>query len=189
MTAPCLTCVDTTQWETWLTQNGDTSTGIWLRLAKKGAGQPTLTYEQALQSALCHGWIDARKQTESDEYWLQRFTPRTAKSLWSQLNKERAEALIAAGRMLPSGMREIEKAKEDGRWAAAYTSPGNSTVPDDLQAALDANPKASAFFATLNSRNRYAILFRIQNAKKPATRARKIEEFVDMLVRGETVHP
>lgn len=189
MTEPRLTFLDQNEWENWLTQNGDTSAGIWLRLAKKGAGQPTLTYEQALESALCHGWIDGQKQTESDECWLQRFTRRSAKSLWSRLNRDRAEALIAAGKMLPSGMREIEKAKEDGRWEAAYTSASNSVVPDDLQAALDANPKASAFFATLNGRNRYAVLFRIQNAKKAATRARKIEEFIGMLNRGETIHP
>ena len=189
MTEPRLTFLDQKEWENWLTENGGTSTAIWLRLAKKGAGQPTLTYEQALESALCHGWIDGQKQTESDEYWLQRFTRRSAKSIWSKLNKDRAKALIAAGRMLPSGMREIEKAKEDGRWEAAYTSASNSVVPKDLQAALDVNPKARSFFATLNSRNRYAILFRIQNAKKPATRARKIEEFIGMLNRGETIHP
>ncbi len=189
MTEPRLTFVDQKEWETWLTQNGGTSTGIWLRLAKKGAGQPTVTYEQALESALCHGWIDGKKQTESDATWLQRFTPRSAKSIWSRLNKERAEALIAAGRMRPPGMREIEKAKQDGRWDAAYTSASNSVVPADLQAALDAHPKASAFFATLSGRNRYAILFRIQNAKMPATRVRKIEEFIGMLNRGETIHP
>lgn len=189
MTEPRLTFLDQREWENWLAQNSGTSAGIWLRLAKKGARQPTLTYAEALESALCHGWIDGQKQTENEEYWLQRFTRRSARSIWSQLNKERAEALIAAGRMLPSGMREIEKAKEDGRWEAAYASVSNSVVPGDLQAALDANPKASAFFAALNSRNRYAILFRIQNAKKPATRARKIDEFVGMLNRGETIYP
>jgi uncharacterized protein YdeI (YjbR/CyaY-like superfamily) len=189
MTEPRLTFLDQHEWENWLMQNGDSSTGVWLRLAKKGAGKSTLSYEEALESALCHGWIDGQKQTESDEYWLQRFTRRSAKSIWSRLNRDRAEALIAAGRMCPSGMREIEKAKADGRWEAAYASASNSVVPDDLQAALDANPKASAFFATLNARNRYAILFRIQNAKKPATRARKIEEFIDRLNRGEAIHP
>jgi uncharacterized protein YdeI (YjbR/CyaY-like superfamily) len=189
MTEPRLTFLDQHEWENWLMQNGDSSTGVWLRLAKKGARKPTLSYEQALESALCHGWIDGQKQTESDEYWLQRFTRRSAKSIWSRLNRDRAEALIAAGRMCPPGMREIEKAKADGRWEAAYASASNSVVPDDLQAALDANPKASAFFATLNARNRYAILFRIQNAKKPATRARKIEEFIVRLNRGEAIHP
>ena len=189
MTEPCLTFLNQNVWENWLAQNGETSSGIWLRLAKKGAKQPTLTYAEAVESALCHGWIDGQKQAESDEYWLQRFTRRSAKSIWSKLNKDRAEALIAAGRMLPAGMREIEKARADGRWEAAYSSPSNSVVPDDLQAALDANPKARAFFATLNGRNRYAILFRIENAKKAETRARKIEEFIGMLSRGETIHP
>ena len=189
MTEPGLTFRDRNEWENWLARNGGTSTGVWLRLAKKGARQPTLTYEQAVESALCHGWIDGQKRTESEDYWLQRFTRRSAKSIWSRLNRDRADALVAAGRMLPAGMREIEKAKEDGRWEAAYASPSNSVVPDDLQTALDANPKARAFFATLNARNRYAILFRIQNAKKPTTRIRKIEEFIGMLARGETIHP
>jgi uncharacterized protein YdeI (YjbR/CyaY-like superfamily) len=189
MTEPCLTFLDQQEWENWLTQNGATSTGIWLCLATKGAGQPTLTYAQALESALCHGWIDGQKQAESKEYWLQRFTRRSTRSIWSRLNRDRAEALIAAGRMLPAGMREIERARQDGRWEAAYTSAGNSVVPDDLQAALDASPRARAFFATLNGQNRYAILFRLQNAKRPATRVRKIEEFIGMLDRGETIHP
>ncbi|VVE29606.1 bacteriocin-protection protein [Pandoraea iniqua] len=189
MTEPRLTFLDQNEWEHWLTQNGDTSAGIWLRFAKKGAGRPTVTYEQALESALCHGWIDGQKQSEGAEYWLQRFTRRTPKSIWSKINTARAETLIAAGKMLPAGMHEIEKAKADGRWEAAYTSARNSVVPDDLQAALDANPKASACFATLSGQNRYAILFRIQNVKKPATRARKIEEFIGMLSRGETIHP
>ncbi len=189
MTECTLTFASQIEWESWLGENGSTSTGAWLRLAKKGTGQRTVTYEQALESALCHGWIDGQKRAGNDQYWLQRFTPRTAKSLWSQLNKDRAEALIAAGRMRPRGMSEIEKARRDGRWNAAYTSASNSTVPDDLQAALDANPGAKKFFATLNSRNRYAILYRIQNAKRPETRARKIGEFIDMLLRGETFHP
>lgn len=188
MTESHLTFATQDEWENWLAQNGGTSTGIWLRLAKKGAKQPTLTYAQALESALCYGWIDGQKQAEGEEYWLQRFTRRSAKSIWSKLNKDKAEALIGAGRMRPPGMQEIEKAKKDGRWEKAYASASNATVPDDLQAALDANPDARAFFATLNSRNRYAILFRIQNAKKPETRARKIAEFIDMLKRGETFH-
>ncbi|WP_116140177.1 YdeI/OmpD-associated family protein [Trinickia diaoshuihuensis] len=188
MTEPRLTFLDQNEWENWLRLNGGASAAIWLRFAKKGAGQKTLTYEQALESALCHGWIDGQKQTENEAYWLQRFTRRSAKSSWSRLNRDRAEALIRAGRMLDSGMREIEKAKADGRWEAAYTSPSNSVVPEDLQAALDANPTASAFFATLSGRNRYAILFRLQNVKRPETRARKIEEFIGMLDRGETIH-
>ncbi|MBB1630209.1 YdeI family protein [Cupriavidus sp. UME77] len=189
MTECALTFTSQAEWESWLGQNGGTSTGAWLRLAKKGTEQRTVTYEQALESALCYGWIDGQKQAESEKYWLQRFTPRSAKSIWSKLNKDRAEALIAAGRMRPPGLCEIEKARKDGRWKAAYTSASHSIVPDDLQVALDANPKAKKFFATLNSRNRYAILFRVQNAKKPETRARKIEEFVNMLNRGETFYP
>ncbi|WP_296224103.1 YdeI/OmpD-associated family protein [Ralstonia sp. UBA689] len=189
MTERALTFISQTEWESWLGQHGSTSTGAWLRLAKKGTEPPTVTYEQALESALCHGWIDGQKQAENEKYWLQRFTPRSAKSIWSKRNKDKAEALIAAGRMRPPGMREIEKARKDGRWEAAYTSASNSIVPDDLQAALDANPGAKTFFAALNSRNRYAILFRLQHAKKPETRARKIEEFVNMLNRGETFHP
>ena len=184
-----LTFATQSEWENWLAHNEGTSTGAWLRLAKKRSKQPTLTYAQALESALCYGWIDGQKQAESEEYWLQRFTRRSAKSIWSKLNKDKAEALIAAGRMRPPGMQEIERAKKDGRWEMAYTSASNSTVPDDLQVALDANPEARTFFAALNSRNRYAILFRIQNAKKPETRARKIEEFVGMLNRGETFYP
>ena len=189
MTEGALTFASQAEWESWLGQNGGTSTGAWLRLAKKGAGQRTVSYEEAVESALCHGWIDGQKKAESEQYWLQRFTPRSAKSIWSKINKDKAEALIVAGRMRRAGLREIEKAKQDGRWEAAYTSASNAIVPDDLQAALDANPKAAKFFATLNSRNRYAILFRIQNARKPETRARKIAEFIDMLKRGETFHP
>ncbi|CAR54370.1 YdeI/OmpD-associated family protein [Burkholderia cenocepacia] len=189
MTECALTFASQAEWESWLGQNGGTSTGVWLRLAKKGVEQRTVTYEQAVESALCHGWIDGQKKAESGQYWLQRFSPRSAKSIWSKINKDKAEALIAAGRMQPSGLSEIDRARKDGRWEAAYTSASNSIVPDDLQAALDANPKAAKFFATLNSRNRYAILFRIQNAKKPETRARKIAEFIDMLKRGETFHP
>jgi uncharacterized protein YdeI (YjbR/CyaY-like superfamily) len=177
------------EWENWLMQNGGTSAGVWLRLAKKGAAQPTLTYEQALQVALCYGWIDGKKQAESEQYWLQRFTRRSSTSIWSRLNRERVEALIAMGKMRAPGIKAVDDAKKDGRWDAAYASASNAVVPDDLVAALDANPEAKAFFATLNSRNRYAILFRVQNAKKSATRARKIEEFVAMLSRGITLHP
>jgi uncharacterized protein YdeI (YjbR/CyaY-like superfamily) len=189
MTESPLTFATQAEWEEWLVQNEGTSTGTWLRLAKKGTEQSTLTYAQALESALCFGWIDGQKQAECEEYWLQRFTRRTAKSAWSRINTEKAEALIAASKMRSSGMLEIERAKKDGRWERAYTSASNSTVPDDFQAALDDNPEAKAFFATLKSNNRYAILYRLQNAKKPETRARKIQEFVDMLKRGETFHP
>jgi uncharacterized protein YdeI (YjbR/CyaY-like superfamily) len=158
-------------------------------LAKKSAEQPTVSYAKALESALCYGWIDGQKQAETEHYWLQRFTPRTAKSIWSKINKEKAEKLVASGRMREAGMQEINRARQDGRWDAAYASASNSTVPEDLQRALDANPKAAKFFATLNSKNRYAILFRIQNVKKAETRIRKIAQFIEMLSNGETIHP
>jgi uncharacterized protein YdeI (YjbR/CyaY-like superfamily) len=189
MTDPRLTFASQEEWETWLERNGNSSSGAWLRLAKKSADQPTVSYAQAVESALCYGWIDGQKQTESEHYWLQRFTPRTAKSMWSKINKEKAEALVASGRIRPGGMLEIHRAKQDGRWDAAYTSARRSTVPNDLQHALDANPKAKKIFATLNSKNRYAILFRVQNAKKPETRARKIAQFIEMLSNGNTLHP
>ncbi len=189
MTDTKLTFANQEEWETWLDHHGGSSSGAWLRLAKKSAGQPTVSYAQALESALCFGWIDGQKQAENDHYWLQRFTPRTARSIWSKINKEKAEALVASGRMRPAGMREIDRAKQDGRWDAAYASASNSTVPEDLQRALDAHPEAKTFFATLNSKNRYAILFRVQNAKKPETRARKIAQFIEMLSKGETLHP
>ena len=189
MSEPRLTFATQSEWEAWLEAHGRTSTGVWLRLAKKAAEQPTVTYAQALEVALCHGWIDGQKRSEGEHHWLQRFTPRTARSIWSKINKEKAEALIAAKRMRPAGLAEIERAKRDGRWEAAYASASASTVPDDLQQALDACPKAKAFFETLDARNRYAVLFRIQNVKKAETRARKIARFIEMLSAGEKLHP
>ncbi len=176
-------------WEAWLGSNGEVVTAVWLRIAKKSAEQPTITYAQALEGALCYGWIDGQKQKEGEHYWLQRFTPRTARSIWSKINKANAEALMLAGRMRPTGIREINRAKQDGRWEAAYSSASASTVPDDFQRALDSNPSAKQFFATLNSQNRYAVLFRIQNVKRAETRARKIAQFIEMLNRGEKIHP
>lgn len=189
MSDPTLTFRTQAEWDAWLELNGSAATGVWLRLAKKTAPQATLSYADALESALCHGWVDGQKQAESEHHWLQRFTPRTARSIWSRINKAKAEALIAAGRMRPSGLREIDRAKQDGRWDAAYASASTSTIPGDFQHALDANKKAKAFFATLDSQNRYSILFRIQNVKKAETRARKIAQFVAMLGRGEKLHP
>lgn len=189
MTDPVLTFTSQAEWESWLDRNGSTVPGAWLRLAKKSAEQTTVSYAQALESALCHGWIDGKKQAESEHYWLQRFTPRTAKSIWSRINKAKAETLIAAGRMRPAGLLAIDRAKQDGRWDAAYASASASTIPDDLQQALDANPKAKAFYATLNSQNRYAILFRIQTVKKAETRVKKIAQFIDMLNNGEKLYP
>jgi len=184
-----ITFANQEDWEAWLSSNGEIVTGVWLRIAKKSAEQPTLTYAQALEGAICYGWIDGQKQAESEHYWLQRFTPRTTKSIWSKINKARAEALISAGRMQSTGLREINRAKQDGRWEAAYSSASTSTVPDDLQQALNRNPKAKKFFATLNSQNRYAILFRIQNVKRAETRARKISQYIDMLNNGEKIRP
>jgi uncharacterized protein YdeI (YjbR/CyaY-like superfamily) len=184
-----LTFTSQAEWEAWLERNGSASTGAWLRLAKKAASHLTVSYAEALESALCHGWIDGQKRAESEHYWLQRFTPRTTRSIWSRINNEKAESLVSAGRMHPAGLREIARAKQDGRWDAAYSSASTSTIPDDLQQALDANQKARAFFATLNSQNRYAILFRIQNVKKAETRAAKIARFVEMLANGEKLHP
>lgn len=184
-----LDCASQQEWEDWLQANGNSSPGVWLRLGKKSSGRCDLSYAQALDSALCFGWIDGQKRAGSDQYWLQRFSPRRARSIWSKINVEKAKALEAAGRMRPAGLQEIAKARADGRWERAYASASSATVPEDLQSALDADPKAKAFFATLNSQNRYAILFRIQNVKKAETRARKIAQFVAMLSRGEKLHP
>lgn len=189
MSDPTLTVTNQAEWESWLELNGSAVTGVWLRLAKKTADQQTVSYAEAVESALCHGWIDGQKKAESEHYWLQRFTPRTAKSIWSKINKAKAEALISAGRMQAAGMRQIDRAKQDGRWDTAYSSASTSTIPEDFQRALDANKKAKAFFATLNSQNRYAILFRIQNSKKAETRAKKIAQFIEMLAHGEKLHP
>ena len=182
-------CATQDEWEAWLEYNGASSAGVWLRLAKKSSSHVGLTYAQALDSALCFGWIDGQKQALDEQFWLQRFSPRTSRSIWSKINTEKAQSLEKAGRMRPAGLSEIARAKADGRWARAYTSSGNSTVPEDLKLALDANPEARAFFDALNRQNRYAILFRIQNVKKAETRARKIAQFVAMLAMGERPHP
>jgi uncharacterized protein YdeI (YjbR/CyaY-like superfamily) len=176
-------------WEAWLREHHDTAPGVWIRFARKGAGVPTVTYMEALHAALCFGWIDGQARGLDDAFYLQRFTPRRARSIWSKRNRDFATALIESGRMQPAGLREVERAKADGRWDAAYDAPSTATVPDDLQAALDANPAAAEFFAGLSSQNRYAVLHRIQTAKRPETRARRIEKFVAMLAAGETLHP
>jgi uncharacterized protein YdeI (YjbR/CyaY-like superfamily) len=176
-------------WENWLSQNHDQLTSAWLRLAKKGSEIRSLTYAEALESALCFGWIDAQKKPESASAWLQRFTPRGKRSIWSKINRQKATALMECGRMRESGLQEVLRARQDGRWGRAYDSPRNAQVPEDFQAALDKNAKARAFFATLESRNRYAILFRIQTVKRAETRARKISEFVAMLEKQQKIHP
>ena len=175
-------------WEDWLAKNHQTSKGLWLKIAKKDTGIDTVTYAEALDGALCHGWIDGQKGALDDSFWLQKFTPRGPRSKWSKINREKAEALIEAGRMKPAGLVAIEQARSDGRWEQAYDSQSKAAVPEDLQKELDRNPKAAAFFATLDSANRYAVLYRIQEAKKPETRARRIEKFIGMLNRGEKIH-
>jgi uncharacterized protein YdeI (YjbR/CyaY-like superfamily) len=175
-------------WHEWLTEHGGTSAGVWLKTAKKGAPEPTVTYSEALDVALCFGWIDGQKGPLDDQYWLQRFCPRKPGSNWSRINTQKAAALIEAGRMQASGLREIELAKADGRWDRAYSSQGSAVVPDDLRQALDANPAASAFFDSISSVNRYAILYRIQVVKRPETRARKIAQYVQMLAEHKTLH-
>ncbi|GBL44532.1 putative periplasmic membrane protein [Sulfuriferula multivorans] len=170
-------------------KNHSTSPGVWLQIAKKGAAIPSVSYDEAIEIALCFGWIDGKKQTHDEQFWLQKFTRRSAKSVWSKINKEKALALIKAGNMKPAGLKQIESAKTDGRWDAAYDSASKATVPSDFQSALDANARARGFFEALDSRNRYAVLFRIQTVKKAETRARRIAQFVQMLERHEKVHP
>ncbi|OPF62812.1 YdeI family protein [Hydrogenophaga sp. H7] len=174
--------------ETWLKKHHASSDGLWLQIAKRGADEPSVTYAEAVEIALCWGWIDGQKKGLDDQHFLQRFTPRRARSVWSKVNVEKVAALIAAGRMQAPGLAQVEAAKADGRWARAYDGSRTSVVPDDLQAALDAQPSARAFFATVNAANRYAVLWRIQTAVKSETRARRIAQLVDMLARGETVH-
>jgi uncharacterized protein YdeI (YjbR/CyaY-like superfamily) len=173
----------------WLAEHHEASSGLWVKIAKKGSGHASVSYAEALEVALCYGWIDGQKAGVDDEHWLQRFTPRTARSKWSRVNRDKAQELIERGAMKPAGLREVQAAKADGRWEAAYAGQRAATVPDDLQRELDANPRARAFFATLDSANRYAILYRIQDAKRPETRARRIAKFVAMLEAHEKVHP
>jgi uncharacterized protein YdeI (YjbR/CyaY-like superfamily) len=175
-------------WADWLRKNHAKSSGVWLKLAKKSSGSQSVSYAEALEIALCYGWIDGQKKSYDESFWLQKFTPRGAKSIWSKINKAKAVELIKSGRMKPAGLNAVERAKQDGRWDAAYDSPGVSTVPPDFQARLNKSAKAKAFFATLNSANRYAILFRIQTVKKAETRTRRIEQFIEMLERKEKLH-
>jgi uncharacterized protein YdeI (YjbR/CyaY-like superfamily) len=175
-------------WAAWLERNHDRSPGLWLQLAKKGANVPSVSYPEALDVALCYGWIDGQKRPQSHRFWLQKFGPRTKTSLWSRINREKALALAAAGRMRPPGMAEIERAKADGRWKGAYDSARASTVPEDLESALKRNAKARRHFEALDRANRYAILFRLQTAKKAETRARRLADFLKMLERGRKIH-
>ncbi len=187
---PTLIVSDAAAFRAWLDANRDGSEGVWLVLAKKGTTEPTsLTYAQAVEEALCQGWIDGQKRSRDATTFAQRFTPRRRTSQWSKRNVDIAEELIAGGRMLPSGLDEIERAQADGRWAAAYSGQAAATIPADLATALSANPAAEKMFAGLNGANRYAVLYRIETAKRAETRARRIEQYVKMLARGETIHP
>jgi len=185
---PILAFADAKALGDWLEQAPSASPGLWLKLAKHGSGHASLSRDEAIDAALCHGWIDGQLNPYDGDWWLIRFTPRTRRSKWSQKNRERAQQLIAQGRMTPRGLAAVEAARADGRWDAAYASASRAEIPADLQAALDANPAAAAFFATLTGANRYAVLYRIGAVKRAETRARKIAEFVAMLERHETLH-
>lgn len=185
---PVLPFESAAAWERWLVREHARAAGVWLKIAKKDSGIATVTYAEALDVALCLGWIDGQKRAFDGEFFLQRFTPRTARSRWSKINTEHVARLVADGRMRPAGLAQVEAARADGRWEAAYAGQHTIAVPDDLQRALDANPDAAAFFATLRGANRYAVLYRVQDAKRPATRARRIGRFVEMLARGEKLH-
>jgi uncharacterized protein YdeI (YjbR/CyaY-like superfamily) len=174
--------------EVWLEANHADSAGVWLKIAKKGSGVESVTYAQALELALCFGWIDSQKRGLDERFFLQRFTPRRPRGKWSLINREKAEVLIASKAMRPAGLVEVEAAKADGRWEAAYAGQRKAEVPEDLQRELDRSQSAREFFATLDSANRYAILYRLQEAKKPETRKRRLQKFIAMLERGEKIH-
>ena len=175
-------------WEAWLEEHQADSQGLWLKISKKDSGFDSVSYSEALDLAICYGWIDSQKGTLDDDFWLQRFTPRGSRSKWSQRNRAIADQMIQQGRIRSAGLREVELAKQDGRWEAAYASQSEIKVPDDFQAELDKNPAAKEFFATLNSVNRYAILYRLQDAKKPQTRLRRMEKFISMLNEPRTIY-
>lgn len=179
---------DAKAWESWLAKNHTAADGIWMRMAKKASGIKSITYPEAVEVALCYGWIDGLKRPETPTTWLQRFTPRRRRSIWSEINRNKALGLIAGGRMKPAGLEEVERAKRDGRWDAAYASPKSATMPPDFEKELNRHPKAKAFFKTISRTNSYAILWRIQTAKKPETRARRIATYIEMLEKGNTIH-
>jgi uncharacterized protein YdeI (YjbR/CyaY-like superfamily) len=185
---PILPFASQSKWIDWLAKQHDKSAGMWLKLAKKDSGISSITYDEALDIALCYGWIDGQKNSFDEKYFLQKFTPRGPKSIWSKINTEKAERLIANGQMKSAGLKAIETAKTDGRWEQAYNSQKNISVPEDFKAALDKNKKAKAFFESLNSANQYSFLFRIQTAKKAETRAKRIQRFVEMLEKNEKFH-
>jgi len=186
---PIIAFASDADWEAWLEANHATSAGVRIKMAKKGTGIDSVRYPEVLDTALCFGWIDGRRDALDDRHFLQRFTPRRSRSRWSRINRDKAEALIAAGRMRPAGLAEIERARADGRWEAAYDAQSTSTIPPDLQRELDARPGAKAFFEQLSRQNRYAILYRLHDAKRPETRARRLARFVAMLEAGERIYP
>ena len=176
-------------WDAWLSAQPADAKGLWLKLARKSSGIQSVSRDEAVDTALCHGWIDGQLDSFDENHWLVRFTPRKPTSIWSEKNRARALELVKLGRMRPAGMREIERARSDGRWDEAYASQRTAELPEDLAAALAGNPKANAFFATLNRVNRFSILHRTHTAKKPETRAARIAKFVAMLAKGETIYP
>jgi uncharacterized protein YdeI (YjbR/CyaY-like superfamily) len=186
---PIMAFASAVEWEAWLAQQPRTSKGLWLKLAKKASGLPSVSRSEAIEGALCHGWIDGQLEKFDEHHWLVRFTPRKLKSKWSEVNRDKALKLIEQGRMSPAGRSEVEQAKADGRWDAAYAPQSKAAVPDDLQRALDGSPDAQQLFDKLDGTNRYAILHRIHDAKKAETRGRRIEKYVTMLGRGETLYP
>jgi uncharacterized protein YdeI (YjbR/CyaY-like superfamily) len=185
---PILTLGSQTEWEAWLDAEHAASDGVWVKFAKKGSGVETVDYDEALDVALCYGWIDSQVLRYDERFYLQKFTPRRSRSKWSQINREKIEQLTKRGRMKPAGIEQVELAKADGRWEAAYASPANIEVPDDLKSALEASPKAAESWDELSKSNRFAIVYQLQDAKKPETRARRLEKFVGMLERGERFH-
>lgn len=176
-------------WESWLEEHYQSAVGVRLQIAKKNSGITSVSYDDALEVALCYGWIDSRKESWDEKLWIQRFGPRGARSIWSQVNKDKVDRLLREGRMRPAGLQAVELAKQNGKWDAAYEPQSRSTVPDDLVLKFGEHPEAKLFFETLNNQNKYAILFRIQSAKKPETRAKRIEQFIEMLERGEKIYP
>ncbi len=185
---PVLLFASPAELEAWLERQHTESDGLWLKIAKKGSGEASVTYAEALELALCFGWIDSQKRGFDESFFLQRFTPRRPRGRWSKINREKAETLLSAGAVRPAGMAEIEAAKADGRWENAYAGQRTAEVPDDLRRALEANPAAREFFAGLDSSNRYAVIYRLNDAKKPETRERRLGKFVAMLERGEKIH-
>lgn len=185
---PVVELADQAAWRRWLAENHQTAKGVWLKIAKKGAPTPTVTYAEAIDEALCHGWIDGQKAPHDETHWLQRFTPRGPRSKWSQINVDKVTRLIAEQRVRPAGLAAVEAARQDGRWETAYEPQSRATVPDDFQLALDSEPVAREFFETLRGAQRYAFLYRIHDAKRPETRAKRIAQYVEMLAQRRTLH-